>query len=236
MAERSLDPQEEVSVGRAVHELVLGRHKVLADESIQRRLRLAAAPLLEHRRRKDLDPSFTILDSEEVFAFSHPGEYLYVSRGLFNLIKSEVELQFILGQEFAHLSLRHLEQAAGARTHGGDGPSSLERRIYQQIPLGYAEEQVFEADAWSFRTLRQLGHPTYRVLSLLSPRYDFNGALDPRGARRKPGTGPATDRQAIENHWPSNPPAAERFERLRALDTRGQSTSLITTGTSKPRR
>jgi hypothetical protein len=234
-ADRPLDLEEEVRVGRAVRERILGRHKVLADESIQQRLRSAAAPLLEHRRRRDLDPSFTILDSEKAFAFSHPGEYLYVSRGLFNLIKSEVELQFILGQEFAHLSLRHLEQAAGVRTRGGDGPSGLVRRIYRQIALGYAEEQVFEADAWSFRTLRQLGHPTYRVLSLLSPRYDFNGAPDPRGTRRKPETDPAADRQDIENHWQSNPPAAERFERLQALDTRGRSTSVTTAGASKSR-
>ncbi|MFO0888758.1 MAG: GYF domain-containing protein [Isosphaeraceae bacterium] len=211
---RPLTTDEERQVGQLVHRLIIENHKVATapDGALQQRLRLAAEPLLSLRRNRDIEPTFTILDTDEVFAFSHPGEYVYVSLGLFNLVKNDVELQFVVGVEFAHLSMRHLEQNAAS----GDVGDMRERshRLYRQIAVGYTDEQVFEADAWAFRRLSRLGHPAYRMLLLLSPDSHSYGEADPRGTRRAPTTPPGADRQEVENHWRANPPAAERFRRL----------------------
>jgi hypothetical protein len=212
-----LTPGEEMQVGQLVHRLIVENHKVVTapDGVLLQRLRLAATPLLPLRRNKDIDPTFTLLDSDEVFAFSHPGEYVYVSLGLFNLVKNDVELQFVVGLEFAHLSMRHLEQDAAAGEVGAmrDRP----RRLYRQLAVGYTDEQVYEADAWAFRRLSQLGHPAYKMLLLLSPDSHSYGETDPRGTRRRPTTSPEAGRQEIENHWRAQPPAAERFRRLNEL-------------------
>jgi hypothetical protein len=214
-------PEDERRVGREVHELIVARHKVLDDETLRRRLVAVISPLLAERGEDDRPISFTILDAEEAFTFSHPGGYLYVSRALFNFARNDAELQFILGVEVAHLDLGHLsEEATRAGREAvvrGDAPLGLARRLYRQIALGYNEEQVFEADARACRAVCRLGVPRYRTISWLATHYDFNGSDDPRGTRRRPSTGPSDDRQDVANHWPSQPPAPERYNRLRSL-------------------
>jgi hypothetical protein len=96
-------------------------------------------------------------------------------------------------------------------------PLGLSRRLYRQIALGYTEEQVFEADARAYRVVCRLGVPRYRSISWLATHYNFNGSEDPRGTRRRPSTSRSDDRQDVENHWHSQPPAPERYNRLRSL-------------------
>jgi Zn-dependent protease with chaperone function len=158
--------------------------------------------------------TFTVLKSDEVFAFSHPGGYLYVSRGLFNFVRNDDELQFQIARELAHMEKNHLIYDAAARS---EPALDLAQRLYRQIALGYTDAQVFAADEQAFRTLRRLGRPAYKLLSWLSPASDLNGEADPRGTRRKPASSALDRCQDVENHWHSYPPASVRFERLRSL-------------------
>ncbi len=50
---------------------------------------------------------FKIIDQSEPNAFSTPGGYIYVSRGIMALINSEDELAGILAHEISHVTLRH---------------------------------------------------------------------------------------------------------------------------------
>lgn len=62
------------------------------------RVHAGTKALLARRSRKGINYTFTILDSEAVNAFSHPGGYVYLSRGFFSFIgeDEDVLLQFIL--------------------------------------------------------------------------------------------------------------------------------------------
>jgi predicted Zn-dependent protease len=215
-------PEQEPDLGRAVHELILARHKVVDDSALLERLRGAAASLAGRASESDLDLRFTVLDSEGVFAFSHPGGYLYVSRGLFNFVRDDVELQFVVGRELALLEARHLEQRASSQAQESAAragtPIDLARRLYHQIAAGYADDQVFDADARADLALRRLGHPAYRAESFLRRYINYAADDEPGPARRRPSTSLLDDRQEIENHWRSQPPARMRYERLRTLD------------------
>jgi hypothetical protein len=212
--------QVEARLGRELHELITARHKVLQDNALQYRLERAAAPLIPYRPGTNPPLRFTMVDSEEPFAFSGLGGYLYVSRGLFHLVRNDSELQFVLGCEIAHMDLGHLRRAAMANPE--TEPLSPGRRLYRQIAVGYNPDDVFTADAWSYRTLRQIGVPGYRIIAWLSPSATLEGAEDPRGSRRSPRTGIDADVQEIENYWHSLPPAADRYERLVAFDRAGE--------------
>jgi hypothetical protein len=220
-------PEATARVGRAVHELILRFHEAEDDPKLRERLARMAAPLRRPGRGEGPTPAvvFTILRSEEVFTFSHPGNYVYVSRGLFSFVRNDVELQFQIARELAHLEHNHLASAAGAAGATAPAPG-IERQLYRQIALGYTDDQVFAADAQAFLTLLELGHPAHRLRSWLSPAYDFNGEADLRGSRRKPKPGAPDGRQEIENHWHAQPPAPARYERLRSLElTRARSST-----------
>jgi hypothetical protein len=215
-----LSAEDEARMGREVHELITTRHKVLKNNALLHRLERAAASLIPQRPGKNPPLQFTLLDSEESFAFSSLGGYVYVSRGLFHLVRNDSELQFILGCEIAHLDLRHLQRAAMANRQ--TAILSPVRRLYRQIAVGYSPDDVFAADAWSYRTLRQLGVPSYQMIAWLSPSASLEGAEDPRGSRRSPTIGVESDLQEVENYWRSLPPAADRYDRLLTLDGVGQ--------------
>ncbi len=51
--------------------------------------------------------SFEIADSPEPNAFALPGGYVYVTRGLLELVNSEDELAGVLGHEIGHVTARH---------------------------------------------------------------------------------------------------------------------------------
>lgn len=215
-------PEQEPDLGRAVHELILARHSVLNDSALLGRLRGVAASLAGRASESDLDLRFAILDSEGVFAFSHPGGYLYFSRGLFNFVRDDVELQFVVGRELALLEARYLERRAGGQAPETvarpEAQIDLARRLYHQIAVGYADDQVFDADARAYLVLRRLGHPAYKVVSFLRRYINYASDYEPGPARRRPSTSVLDDRQEIENHWRSQPPARMRYERLCTLD------------------
>ena len=54
--------------------------------------------------------SFQLVNMVEPNAFSLPGGYVYVSRGLLPMLNSEDELACILGHEIAHIVRRHSAQ------------------------------------------------------------------------------------------------------------------------------
>jgi hypothetical protein len=208
--------EEERQVGRALNSLIVRRHRVLESGELQRRMIEAARPLLAGCQRKDLDYHFTVLDYETPNAFSHPGGYVYVSEGLFNLIADDAELQFVLGHEIAHVDQKHAAERVAASAGDPDGPG-LVPRFYRQIAVGYTDDQEFAADAWAFRQLLRLGY-SRRKASAFPLRYrtfvERNGLS---GGHHPPKSAPEADVQDVENHWRTLPSAAERLDRLQAL-------------------
>jgi hypothetical protein len=217
---RESDAEARARVGKALHALIVRFHEVDDDAGYRDRLDRAAAPLLRPSEVSGPGIRLTILKSDEVFTFSHPEDEIYVSRGLFQFVRNDAELQFHIARELAHLERNDLVDEV-KRSAEGETDAPQEQRLYRQIALGYAADAVFAADERAFRTLRELGHPARKLWSWLSPSYDFNGAADPRGTRRRPALSPPGARQEVENHWRSHPPASLRFARLRALELTG---------------
>lgn len=54
--------------------------------------------------------TFTVLDTPMVNAFSVPGGYVFVTRGLLARANSECEVAYVMGHEIGHLTARHAAQ------------------------------------------------------------------------------------------------------------------------------
>jgi hypothetical protein len=211
---QDLTPEEERRLGLELHELILSRHTALDRADLSKRARQAARSLFAKGFRREMpDEAFTILDSEEVFAFSHPGGYFYLSSGLFALLSSEEELRFVIAHEMAHLERKHALKRVEAEKAKMQGLGTAEQ-LYRLIAAGYTADQDYEADAWALKLLLQLEQTRRECLAFLRK---FKGYSEEHGfenGRKKPKFDVLAPVQDIENHYRAHPAAWERLERL----------------------
>jgi predicted Zn-dependent protease len=97
----------EVSMGKSTHESLREKPGFSRDKALLERLGSVARRLVKHVDRKDLSWNFAVLDTDEVNAFAAPGGYIYVTRGLMNLVESEDELAGVVAHEIGHVDRKH---------------------------------------------------------------------------------------------------------------------------------
>ncbi len=66
--------------------------------------------LAQNSPRKDIKYEFHIVDMAEPNAFTLPGGYVFITRGLLALVNSEDELANVIGHEIGHVAARHAVQ------------------------------------------------------------------------------------------------------------------------------
>ena len=186
-----LTPAEEMKVGAGLHQLIVKKHKVHEDAAVLARVRKLSEPLLKARKRTAISYTFVLLAAAETNAFSHLGGYVYLNRGLLDFVRSDAELQFVLGHELAHVDLgqctRKVTYAARASQVAGDlgkDIAPLVQAAYSVVAVGFSQAEEFAADEWAYRTMRANGRSRNEALALtqrfarrpstancLSPRY-----------------------------------------------------------------
>ncbi len=213
----NLSDQDEMRLGEELHNMIMRFNPPAPSGPWRERVHAAAKPLLARVTRKDIKYTFTILDSEAVNAFSHPGGHVYLSRGLFAFIGEgeEVLLQFILAHEIAHVDFRHMIQCLQDPGVEDIHMGTLEKFYFFILPFGYMDKQEFAADQWAYRQLVALDHTRYESLKFLrklkgyAEVHDFNDGrarYEPR-----PGSSP------VENHLRANTAAWMRLDELESF-------------------
>jgi hypothetical protein len=208
------DTAMENDLGRQLHDVIVDLNPTVADERL-RRVKATADPLLKTVSRKDIRYTFYVLDSDAVNAFSHPGGYIYVSRGLFNMIGEDESyaLEFVLGHEMAHIERRHAIkclQDPGVK----QAPLGTIQKVYGIIiPSAYLDNQEFEADAWVFSRMRSLDRTNRECLAFLNKLDGYASAHGFVDGRAKPMSGYSL----IDNHLAAHTAAMDRLKRLKEL-------------------
>jgi hypothetical protein len=213
-----LSTKDEFQLGRELHDLILQFNGPLETGSWQQRVEEAAKPFLKTLSRREIAYTFTILDSNAVNAFSHPGGFIYVSRGLFNLIGEDEEyaLEFVIGHEIAHVELQHalkcLRDPGVMKLREG----TLQKLYMMIIPFGYYPDALeYEADRWAYQRMTQHGRSEHESLAFLRKfdKYaDNNGFKNGRGKPQ-----PGSDSTPLENHFRAHTAAWRRLDRLKEL-------------------
>jgi predicted Zn-dependent protease len=212
-----LTPDEERRLGRELHELIVAGNPVLDTGPWKQRVVTAARPLLATRDSAERDYQFTVLDSDAVNAFSLPGGYVYVCRGLFDLVGNDEDfaLEFVLGHEIAHVELRHALKCVGAG-HAAAVKKGIDtlRQFLVPVALGYPDAMEFEADAWAYRRMTAQLERTRRealaFLRKLRGYAELNGFENGRKV-------PEPDTRVVDNHFRAHPAAWDRLDRLRPI-------------------
>ena len=138
-----------------------------------------------------LEWSFTVLDTNDINAFTTGGGFVYVSRGLLAYLDSEAELAAVLGHEIGHVTAKHpsrqqtqgtLANIAGAAATiltGQPALGDLTGIAGTAIVRGYGRDMELESDQIGARYLARAGYDPeamIRVVATLKEQEQFETA------------------------------------------------------------
>jgi hypothetical protein len=207
---------DETRLGGELNALVLHFNPPEQGGGYLRRVYEAAAPILATRDRKEIEYKFTMLDSDAVCAFSHPGGYIYVCRGLFQLIGEDdlSALEFALGHEIAHVELKHALSCLNDPGVKKLPMGTLARYYLLIAPLAYKDDQEFEADRWVYWRMKRLHRSRYEILSFLRKMEGYAKKNDFEDGRK-----PVRGISPVENHYRAHTATWMRLQKLQELMT-----------------
>lgn len=195
-----MNNEQENALGREYASEIDSQAKFVMDGKTNRRVLDVATPIFAQAQKEAPDVSFRIrvIDSPEINAFSIPGGFVYIYRGLLDKIGPDDDaLACIIGHESAHVVRRHVVKSISDSENKGflvDLASLLSRSnavsqaggaLFELDQLHYSRQAEYEADRWG-------------------ERFAYNAGYDPTGMVR-------TFRifESMENQGPSQPSYAE---------------------------
>jgi beta-barrel assembly-enhancing protease len=104
---RNIGEQEEILLGSNLAGIILSTAPLVNRPAQQRYVNRLGRWLAMHGERTSLPWQFGIIDSDSFNAFSAPGGYVLITRGLFDRMRNEAELAGVLSHEIAHVVKKH---------------------------------------------------------------------------------------------------------------------------------
>lgn len=240
-----ITPEQEYYLGRAVGATILTRYSVYRDEQLTRYVNLLgqSLALFSDKPLTYKGYSFLVLDSDEINAFAAPGGYIFVTRGMLGLCRSEDELAAVLAHEIGHVQMAHALKAIrtsrltsaftilgaeAARTFGGSDLAELTDAFEGSISdmsqtlmnSGYARSQEKEADLAAIQILKRAGYdPNALVRMLQTMGHDLKpGGPDFAKTHPPPEARIAGLRSMLPEHGPQPIPAARKARFAQAMN------------------
>ena len=99
--------EEEIAIGRQIAGNLLGAAPLVKDAKLQKYINQVGRWIADQSERPDLAWHFGVIEANDVNAFAAPGGYIFVTRGLYQTLRSEAELAGVLGHEIGHVIRQH---------------------------------------------------------------------------------------------------------------------------------
>ena len=141
------------------------------DADLQRYVSRVGLEEAKASERPDLPWEFHVVDDPAVNAFALPGGFIYVTRGLMNLMTSEAQLAGVLGHEIGHVTARDSVNQVSKQQLAQLGLGLGSILVPQTRPFGsllgagldllmlkYSRDDEREADALGFEYMRKQGY------------------------------------------------------------------------------
>jgi predicted Zn-dependent protease len=105
-----ISQDQEIQMGQQGAEQVAQEIGLINDQALQNYVQQVGAGLAAKSERPNLPWTFRAVDDPSPNAFALPGGYIFVTRGLLDLMGNEAELASVLGHEIGHVTARHSVQ------------------------------------------------------------------------------------------------------------------------------
>jgi Zn-dependent protease with chaperone function len=214
-----INRKTEISLGREAASQVERAVVVDDDPVATARVRAVGTRLAATAEDKTLPFEFHLIDSNEVNAFALPGGFVYVYRGLLQLLPDDDALAFVLGHEMTHAIRRHgLRQwqkntALGLALSTALGGNALaaQELVAMLVSSKFSRDDEAEADRRGIALVAQAGYdPNAAVVAMMVVKRSSAGKDDTPVLLR---SHPATEERirtlrALAGEWKRQSPAA----------------------------
>jgi predicted Zn-dependent protease len=98
---------QEIQLGQQASQEVAQQLGLVPDEALQQYVSRVGLQLARDSERPNLPWSFRVVEDPTPNAFALPGGFIFVTRGMMDLMDSEAVLAAVLGHEIGHVTARH---------------------------------------------------------------------------------------------------------------------------------
>lgn len=174
---RDFTEEEEKEIGREIAAKLLGIYKLYKNDELTRYINLIGNYVALYSDEPKREYVFAILDTDTINAYSCPGGYIFITKGLLEVVSSEAELAVILSHEIAHITEKHIlkeikranilsdgteivaDRAVGGRGIGKDLAKKLSQKAMETLlSKGLAKKDEYEADRKGFEFACRAGY------------------------------------------------------------------------------
>lgn len=186
-ATRSIGEPEEIQIGAQLASIILGAKPLDQDQAVQHYVNRLGRWLAMHSERPNLPWKFGVTNDSDFNAFSTPGGYVLISRGLFDSMRNEAELAGVLSHEIAHVTAKHHLKAlqkgksmavlsevggsvASSQVGGGLAGEAVAKLIEggkEMFIKGLDKNDEYEADRMAVVIAARSGYSPYGLVGVL---------------------------------------------------------------------
>ena len=210
--ESLVSASQEIDIGRQAAQQVESQYPVNKDSQLNALVNNIGQTLVACSDRQDIKYTFKILDVKEVNAFSLPGGWIYVNKGLIDEAKgNNDELAGVIAHEIGHVAARHHAAMMGRELQANILIGTLTKGDVSTLAsiaanfslLRWSRKQEYEADELGIEEM-------WRCRNKDPQLYDAQGLIDFFGTlQAKQKKEPSKFQQALSTH----PVTAERIKR-----------------------
>lgn len=183
---------EEVAVGRQIAGNLLGAAALVKDQALQKYVNQVGRWVASQSERPDLAWYFGVIDSPDINAFAAPGGYIFVTKGLYKLLKNEAELAGVLAHEVGHVVRKHHYKVIQQAKVIDFGSKLLAEKAESDNPLvqqligsgaeivarGLDKRAEYEADRMGVVLAARAGYDQYGLVEVLQQMGHYSGGDD----------------------------------------------------------
>lgn len=190
---KDITPEQEYYIGRSVAATILTSYKPYENEAATHYLNVLGQTLAAASDKPETFGGyhFIIMDTTEINAFSAPGGFVMVSRGLIRCCRNEDALAAVLAHEVGHVENQHgLKAIKGSRLTGAltilaleagknlggqnlaDVTKAFEGSISDVtsslVNKGYSSSLEYQADASAVKIMKRVGYNPAGLIDMLT--------------------------------------------------------------------
>lgn len=178
--------EKEIQIGKDLSAGLLGSTPLVDDPAVQNYVNQIGRWLALQTERPNLPWTFAVIDTDTVNAFAAPGGYVFVTRGLFLMLRNEAELAGVIGHEISHVLRRHhlvaIEKQLRASLvtdvtgmlmdYDSETVDVLVGAGMELYGKGLDREDEFEADGMGVVVAARSGYDAYGLPAMLMTLYN----------------------------------------------------------------